>query len=100
MGPRRLAFALLAALVISIAITSVFYIRISHQGSRPKTRLIVAAGSPLQPGAPVPAESLTEINWPENVPLEGLIEKKDDVAGHVLIYSVPQGQPVLRRDLA
>lgn len=100
MGPRRLGFALLAALVISIAITSVFYLRISHQGSRPKTRLIVAAGAALQPGAPVPADSLTEISWPENVPLEGLIDKKEDVAGHVLIYSVPQGEPVLRRDLA
>jgi pilus assembly protein CpaB len=99
MGPRRLGFALLAALVISIAITTVFYLRVTRQGG-PKTRHVIAAGAPLLPGTPVAAENLTEINWPENVPMEGLIEKKEDVAGHVLTTAVAQGEPVLRRELA
>jgi pilus assembly protein CpaB len=100
MGPRRLGFALLAALVISIAITTVFYLRVTRQGSRPKTRPVVAAAEPLQPGTPVAAENLTEIEWPISIPLEGLIEKKEDVAGHVLASAVNKGEPVLRRDLA
>src|SRR5215813_2960841 len=102
MGTRRLGFALLAAVVISLAMTSVFYVRISRTqaGARPKTKRIVAAAAALQPGTPITAENLTEINWPENVPLEGLLEKKEDAAGHVLMYGVAANQPVLRRDLA
>ncbi len=102
MGTRRLGFALVAALVISLGLTSVFYLRITRTqaSARPKTKRIIAAAVPLQPGSPIVAENLTEINWPENVPLEGLIEKKEDAAGHVLMYAVAANQPVLRRDLA
>ena len=101
MGTRRLGIALVAALVISLGITSVFYIRItrSQTANRPKTKRVVAAAVALQPGTPITAENLTEINWPENVPLEGLIEKKEDVTGHVLMYGVAANDPVLQRDL-
>jgi pilus assembly protein CpaB len=94
MGTRRFGFALIAALVISLGITSVFYARITRTqaSARPKTKRVIAAA--------VTAENLTEIDWPENVPLEGLIEKKEDIAGHVLMYAVAAHQPVLRRDLA
>src|SRR2546422_9991169 len=83
MGTRRLGFALVAALVISLGITSVFYVRITQAqaATRPKTKRIVAAAIDLQPGTPITAEHLTEISWPENVPLDGLIEKKEDVTG-------------------
>jgi pilus assembly protein CpaB len=54
----------------------------------------------LQPGSPIAAENLTEIDWPRNVALNGLIDKKEDVAGHVLGYAVAANEPVLRRDLA
>src|SRR5437867_10468049 len=102
MGTRRLGFALVAALVISLGITSVFYARITRTqaSARPKTKRIVAAAVALQPGTPISAENLTEIDWPVNVPLEGLIEKKEEVTGHVLMYAVAVQQPVLRRDLA
>jgi pilus assembly protein CpaB len=102
MGTRRLGLALVAALVISLIMTSLFYVRITRtQGSaRPRTKQVVAAAVALQPGAPIAAENLTEISWPETVPLEGLIEKKEDAVGHVLMYAVAVHQPVLRRDLA
>ena len=102
MGTRRLGLALVAALVISLGITSVFYARItrSQASARPKTKRIIAAAVALQPGTPISPENLTEIDWPVNVPLEGLIEKKEDVTGHVLMYAVAVQQPVLRRDLA
>ena len=99
MGPRRLGFALLAALVISLMITTVFYLRVVR-GNHTSTRVVVGAAVPLQPGTPVAAENLTEIDWPTNVAMEGLVEKKDDVAGHVLAIAVAKGEPVLRRDLA
>src|SRR6266849_6719382 len=102
MGTRRLGFALVAALVISLGMTSVFYVRIARTqaAARPKTKRIVAAAVALQPGTPIPAENLTEINWPVNVPLEGLIEKKQDVTGRVLMYAVAANEPVLQRDMA
>jgi pilus assembly protein CpaB len=102
MGTRRLGLALAAALVISLGVTSVFYVRITRAqaGARPQIRRVVAAKIALQPGTPVAAENLTEIDWPKNVALDGLIEKKEDVAGHVLGYAVAANEPVLRRDLA
>jgi len=102
MGARRLGLALVAALVISLGVTSVFYVRITRAQAtaKPQVRRVVAAKVALQPGTPVAAENLTEIDWPKNVALGGLIEKKDDVAGHVLGYAVAANEPVLRRDLA
>ena len=102
MGARRLGLALLAALVISLGITYVFYMRVmkTQASSRPKMKSVVAASVALQPGTPITAENLTLINWPDNVALDGLIEKKEDVTGRVLMYSVAANDPVLRRDLA
>jgi pilus assembly protein CpaB len=102
MGTRRLGLALAAALVISLGVTSVFYVRITRAqaSARPQIRRVVAAKVALQPGTPIAAENLTEIDWPRNVALDGLIEKKEDVAGHVLGYAVAPNEPVLRRDLA
>ena len=102
MGTRRLGLALAAALVISLGVTSIFYVRITRAqtGSRPQIRRVVAAKIALQPGTPIAAENLTEIDWPKSVALDGLIEKKEDVAGHVLGYAVAANEPVLRRDLA
>jgi pilus assembly protein CpaB len=89
-------------LVISLGVTSVFYVRITRAqaAAKPQTRRVVAAKVALQPGTPVAAENLTEIDWPKNVALGGLIEKKEDVAGHVLGYAVAANEPVMRRDLA
>src|ERR1700757_4162639 len=86
MGTRRLGLALGAALVISLVVTSIFYVRITRTqgGARTKTKHVVGAAVALRPGVPIPADKLTEINWPENVPLDGLIDKKEDVAGDAL----------------
>src|SRR5258705_4743558 len=102
MGTRRLGLALAAALVISVIVTSFFYMRITRAqpGGRPTTKHVVAAAVPLQPRTPVSADKLTEISWPENVPLDGLIEKKEEIVGHALTYAVAAHQPVLRRELA
>jgi pilus assembly protein CpaB len=102
MGTRRLGLALTAALVISLVVTSVFYVRIirAQASARPKVKRVVAAAVALQPGMPIPADKLTEINWPDSVALPGLMEKMEDVAGHVLINAIAANEPVLRRDLA
>lgn len=102
MGTRRLGIALVAALIISIAITSIFYLRITHSqsSSTPSTRRVIAAAVAVQPGVPLTAENLTEINWPANVPLEGLIEKKEDAVGRIPIYALEAKEPLQKRGLA
>jgi pilus assembly protein CpaB len=102
MGTRRLGLALAAALVISIGVTSIFYVRITHAqiSSRPQTRRVVAAAVALQPGIPLTAENLTEINWPVNASLEGLIEKKEDAVGRIPMYAIDAKEPVLKHGLA
>lgn len=102
MGTRRLGIALLAALVISIAVSSFFYFNLTRKqaGAKPQTRRVVAAAGALQPGVPLTAENLTEVNWPATVGLEGLIEKKEDAIGRVLILPVEANEPVLKHDLA
>jgi pilus assembly protein CpaB len=74
--------------------------RIAKRQSHPATRQIVVASNALQPGTPLTTDNLTQASWPLNVPLEGLIEKKEDVVGHILIYAVPAKEPILQRDLA
>lgn len=102
MGTRRFGIALVAALIISLVVTSGFYVRISHQqgSGQPQTKRVVAAASSLQPGTPLTAENLIDIDWPLNLPMEGLIEKKEDVIGHVLVLAVEAKEPVLKHDLA
>jgi pilus assembly protein CpaB len=102
MSARRLLFSLVAALVISILVTSFFYARFKRQqaSSRPLTKRVVAAATGLQPGTAVKADELTEIDWPENVPVQGLIQKKEDVVGHMLMYAVTANEPLLQHDFA
>src|ERR1044071_5434758 len=103
MESRRLGIALVAALIISVAVTSLFYLRVSRQSAaRPKTKKVIAAAAPLQPGTPIAAENLVEIDWPEGVQLEGLIDPKgkEELIGHVLVYPVNPKEPILRRDVA
>lgn len=100
MGTRRLGFALVAALVISIVITSAFYMNMkSHQPSS-QTKHVIAASSALQQGTPLTADNLTEVDWPLNISVQGLIDKKEDAIGRVLIYGVDAKEPLLKHDLA
>ncbi len=102
MDTRRLGLALFVALVISLGITSFFYFRFSklQAANRPKTKKVVAAAVALQPGSAIPVESLTEIDWPDNLPLEGAISSKEEAAGRVLVYPIAANEPVRTRDLA
>jgi pilus assembly protein CpaB len=102
MGTRRLGFALAAALIISIALTTIFYFRVTRAqaSAAPSTKRVVAAAVALPPGVPITAENLTEVNWPANVPAEGLIEKKEDAIGRVPIYTIEAKEPVQKHGLA
>lgn len=102
MDARRLLFALGAALAISVLVTSIFYLRISRQQSAARSRVkqVVAAAVELQPGVAITADKLTMVNWPESVSSSGLVENKEEVVGHILIYPVGINEPLLKHDLA
>lgn len=102
MGTRRLGLALIAAVLISLAVTSFFYVKVMHRqgGNRVPTRSVIAAAGALQPGLPLTAENLTEVNWPATMTVAGLIDRKEDAIGRVLILPVEANEPVLKHDLA
>lgn len=100
MGTRRLGFALVAALVISIVITSAFYLNMKGHQPSSQTKHVIAAAGALQQGTPLTAENLIEVDWPLNVPMPGLVEKKEDAIGRILIYGVDGKEPLLKHDLA
>jgi len=68
--------------------------------SRPKTKRIFVAKEALSPGLSIGEENISEAEWPENAPLEGIIDKKEDVVGKVLAYPKGAKEPILKRDLA
>jgi pilus assembly protein CpaB len=102
MDVRRIAIALVVALVISAGATYVVYsrLRTAQAEARPKTIKIVAATNPLQAGAALTSDSVTLIDWPATVPLTGSFAKTEDVIGRSLIYPVSPKQPIMERDLA
>ena len=88
--------------MISIAVTSIFYVRVRNQqaSSKPKTRKIVTAAQNMAPGTALSLDNMGEIDWPESVPLAGVITKREDVVGKTLSVGIGQNEPLLERHLA
>ncbi len=89
-------------MLISIGITSIFYARVKNQQAsvRPKTRKLVTAAQTMAPGTALTLENLGEIDWPESVPLQGAIAKREDAVGKILFVGIGQNEPLLERYLA
>lgn len=103
MNSRRLLIALLAALLLSGAITFFLNRKISRRMSNtatPTTQKFVAASRSLQAGEVLKADGLTLVEWPAKLPLEGGFTKVEDVVGRALVYPVATRQPILGGYLA
>src|SRR5450759_1219376 len=103
MNPRRLLVALLAALLLSGAVTYFLTRRINLKNARSPAQTIqkyVAALRPLPAGEVLKPENLTLVEWPAKVPLEGAFTKIEDASGRALVYPVAARQPVLEGYLA
>ena len=103
MNSRRLLIALLAALLLSGAITYFLNRKISRRlaATPPVTTLkYVAAAKPLPAGEVLKAENLTLVEWPEKLPLEGPFTRIEEVEGRVLICQIGARQPLLSSYLA
>ncbi|MGB8770558.1 MAG: Flp pilus assembly protein CpaB [Candidatus Korobacteraceae bacterium] len=103
MNPRRLLVALLAALLLSGAVTYFLTRRIGGKTGRAAaqtTQKYVAASRPLQAGELLKPDNLTLVEWPAKMPLEGAFTKIEEVSGRAVIYPVAARQPVLEAYLA
>ena len=100
MDVRRVAIALILALILSGGATYFLYTRLRNSTSRPQVSKIVAAAHPVTAGSAIKVEDVGLIDWPLNIPLAGSFAKVDDVVGRALIYPLGEKEPVLQRDLA
>src|SRR5271157_2838848 len=103
MDRRRLTIALLAALVLSGAVTFFLNRRINFRNRATAPQVLqkyVAANRPVQPGEVLKADSLSLIEWPAKLPLEGGFTKVEELAGRAAIYPIAARQPILQIYLA
>jgi pilus assembly protein CpaB len=103
MNPRRLLVALLAALLLSGAVTYFLTRRINGRAARTAaqaTHKYVAASRALQAGEVLKPENLTLEEWPAKMPLEGAFTRIEEVSGRAVIYPIAARQPVLEGYLA
>ncbi len=100
MDLRRILIAFALSAVISTALTVLLAKKLRPSSSGPAVIQVVAASKQLAAGVPLTAQDLTTISWPSNIPLNGSVNKTEDVIGHPLRVSVDAMQPILDRDLA
>jgi len=102
MKARRLLSALLIALAVSGMFTYWLSRRVNpvvHVKVQPK-QMYVAAGKPIDAGELLKPESLQLVEWPASSPLTGAFTRIDELAGRVVLYPLPKGEPILERQLA
>jgi pilus assembly protein CpaB len=102
MKAKRLLMALLIALSVSGLFTFWLSRRVA-KGTRavvPQRQLYVAAGKPLDAGEYLKPASLQLIEWPLSSPITGGFTRIEDVAGRIVLYPLPKGEPILERQLA
>ncbi len=101
MNSKRIALAVSLSVVIAVVVTYGFYVRLRTQQAKGSAVVkVVAAAKPLQAGSPIGADSVVLIDWPANMPLNGVFTKQEDVIGRSLIYPISEHQPILDRDVA
>ena len=86
------------ALLISLVATFFLYARMNKQFNRPATIRIVASSRALEAGTELKAEHLVLVEWPSHLALKGAASKPEDIAGRILLYSIPPNEPI-REDL-
>jgi pilus assembly protein CpaB len=101
MDNRRVALALVIALVVSAGATFLFYSKVKgSQSAKPQTTKVVAAKDVLRAGTQLSADNVALIDWPQNITLQGSYTKIEDVVGRPLIQPVAANQPILESSLA
>lgn len=102
MKAKRLLIALLFAVLVSGLFTFWLSRRVAKAArvNVPQKQRYVAAGKALDAGELLKPGSLQLIEWAAPAPLTGGFTKIEDVAGRVVLYPLPKGEPILERQLA
>jgi pilus assembly protein CpaB len=97
---------LLTALLFAVLVSGLFTFWLSRRVAKaadvkvPRKQLFVAAAKPLDAGELLKPGSLQLVEWPALTPLTGGFTKVDEVAGRIVLYPLPKGEPILERQLA
>ncbi len=100
MNFRRLAVALIVALLLSGAITFFLSRKLTGHAAHATVQRYVAPSRSLQAGEVLKPEDLALVEWPAALPLSGAFNKIADLAGRAVIYPVAASQPILDGYLA
>ena len=103
MDRRRLTIALLAALLLSGAVTFFLHRRINGRGAATgsqSTQKYVAATRAVLPGEVLKANDLTLVDWPVKPSLEGGFTNVEELVGRAAVYPIAVRQPILQAYLA
>jgi pilus assembly protein CpaB len=100
MKAKRLLLALLLALSVSGLFTLWISRRLAKATHAPVApeRKYVAASKPLEAGQALTKGSLELITWP--TPLSGGFTRIEDAEARIVLFPLPQGEPILERQLA
>ena len=97
---------LLTALLIALAVSGLFTFWVSRKvakGARvapPLKHRYVAASEALDAGELLKPGRLELVDWPASSPLTGAFSRIEDVAGRIVLYPLPKGEPIQERQLA
>src|ERR1019366_3558273 len=97
---RRLGTALVMALVVSVVVTFFLYTRLKRQFAKAASTHIVASSKMLEAGTQLTADQLVLVEWPTSLPLDGAITKPEQAVGRILLYPIPQKEPIREQLLA
>jgi len=100
MNFRRLAVALLVALLLSGAVTFFLSRKLTSHNSHATVLRYVAPARALQAGEVLKPEDLALVEWPSTLALPGAFSKIADLAGRAVIYPLATSQPILDSYLA
>lgn len=89
------------ALVVSLIVSYVLYSRIKRQYAlNAQVIKVAAAAKALDPGTVITADSVMQMDWPSNLPIEGAIAKPQDVVGRVVLAPIAAKEPIRESLLA
>jgi pilus assembly protein CpaB len=99
---KRLLMALLLAVLVSGLFTFWLSRRVAGQARvvAPRKQRYVAASKTLDAGEVLKPASLQLVDWSAATPLAGGFTRIEDVAGRIVLYPLPSGEPILERQLA
>jgi pilus assembly protein CpaB len=101
MNVRRLAVALVVALLVSGAVTLFISRKLSgRSAAHPSVQRYAAASHALQAGEVLKAEDLVLVDWPASIPLPDAFTKTGNLSGRAVIYPMAASQPILETYLA